>query len=73
MFWIRGAVVPVSNTSAVFDEASAKIKNHKTLARKAIVTIPAKYKYAVTGTPIENKFQDVPNLSENAIPPTYFL
>lgn len=47
----------------ISDEAQA-IKNPEALISKAIKTIPAKFRLAMTGTPIENSIQDLFSISD---------
>lgn len=47
----------------ICDEAQA-IKNPEALISKAIKTIPAKFRLAMTGTPIENSIQDLFSISD---------
>lgn len=49
------------------DEAQ-KIKNHRTKTRNAIIKIKARYKLALTGTPIENRVHDMWSIFDLLMP-----
>lgn len=54
----------------IIDEAS-KIKNWKTNRAQALHSIIAKYRQGLTGTPIENRLEELFNISDNVVPGFY--
>lgn len=56
------------NFKAIFVDEAQYIKNPKTQISKAIKSINASFKIAMTGTPIENHLQDLWNLMDFVIP-----
>jgi len=53
---------------AIFVDEAQYMKNPQSQISKALKTLKASYKLAMTGTPIENKFQDLWNLFDFVMP-----
>lgn len=57
----------ISFTYQVLDEAQY-IKNHSTIAAKAVKVIHSKYRFALTGTPIENRLSELWSIFDYLMP-----
>ena len=51
----------------VLDEAQY-IKNHETLAARAVKVVPARHRFALTGTPIENRLSELWSIFDYLMP-----
>lgn len=51
----------------VLDEAQY-IKNHETLAARAVKAVPARHRFALTGTPIENRLSELWSIFDYLMP-----
>ncbi|MFR8166458.1 MAG: SNF2-related protein [Enterocloster sp.] len=60
---LRGTGVSVS----VLDEAQY-IKNHTTAAAKAVKVIKSRFRFALTGTPIENRLSELWSIFDYLMP-----
>lgn len=52
----------------MFIDEAQFIKNHKSLSAKAVKSVPAKHRFALTGTPIENALSELWSIFEFIMP-----